>query len=215
MNNYFQKLSLPRVVLDPDDFLKIRRANINQSRPYVSILTDFHEIINPELIYVFKHINVVPNLMLIFGHENNINRVIKNFVHTDICYRNKQWIKIPFAINWEITNTSVDFKWYDVSDHKEIYPPITAAPDLNYLEASGIHYGERYMSGKINISETFNPIESVTLNQNEAIMVKTSLPHAVVYSGLLNRINVSLRFNITDIPTWESALIAFKPFIQS
>jgi len=208
MNNYYQKLNLPNVVLDIEELKNIKRNNL--VRGYVSILTDFEYLINPELSYIFKQLSIQPNTLIVFGHENNKNFKTNPNVHTDIFKQDNQWIKVPFAINWEITNTPVEFKWYDVSNYKEFYPVLKDSTELGYLLANGIHYGERYKLGEPNISGTFTTIESFTFNQNEPVMVNTGIAHGVTYSGFEDRLNVSLRFDVKDIPSWESAVEKFK-----
>lgn len=213
MNNYYCELKLPAIVSNDTVINKIFDFKRMNQRPYSSVLTEFNELLNPDLLAVFNSLQVKPIVMIAFGHQSNIDFVMKSFVHTDLHRTHTGWIKVPFAINWEVYDTSAEFKWYDTLDSKECYPPDFYHDNPSYLYGNGINYVERYDFNKLNPSENFKPIESCTFKHMCATMVNTSMPHSVVYSGLDTRLNISLRFDINAIPSWESALEKFKSYI--
>jgi hypothetical protein len=210
MSNY-RKLSLPPIFLDTTKLLEIRRTNI--VRGYACVLTDFIDILNPELTDIFQQLGAIPTLMISFGHEKNVNFKPNYNVHADVYNQGNKWVKVPFAINWELTDTPVEFKWYDVKGVTECYPPEIKDADEGHLLANGIHYGERWPKDGVPAHYKFEPIETFKFEQHNPVMIKTSEPHAVLYSGYDSRLNVSLRFNIKDIPTWDHAIDRFSEYI--
>jgi hypothetical protein len=207
MNQYYQEVNLPKVFVDTKSseiLYEIKRSKTN--RPYVCLLTEFRDLLNPELLYAFKELGVDPYALITFGHERNINFKRDLYVHTDVIKKNNQWVKVPFAINWEVTDTSAEFKWYDTSGYEEFYPP-NISTDAGYLLGNGIHYGRRYIPGTPYVSFPFTSIESYTFKPNSAVILNTSKPHSVIYEGLESRLNVSLRFR--KISSWNDALRQF------
>jgi hypothetical protein len=211
MSKYSRNLLLPNIILDSEPLLEIKRAKLTKN--YVCVLQDFQDLINPEVMYIFKQLNAVPNILIALGHENNINHKTPLIIHTDVFKRNSEWVKVPFAINTEITDTPVDFKWFD-APLIEVYPPDKDTDDIGYLSANGIHYGVRYQPGISTAPKECSLLDYITLNQNESVLVNTSIPHGVEYSQYNDRLNISFRFKFEDIPTWESALKHFKPLFK-
>lgn len=217
MNNYYCELNLPPVLSGTEAIKKIYDFKRSIQRSYVGILTDFNDLLNPELLEAFKQLNINPVVMIAFGHQANSNFIMKPYVHTDLSRTKDGWVKLPLSINWEVYDTAVEFNWYDTLVTKECYPPDINTEDPVYLYGNGINYGERYVSGKPtptwNPSWDFKPVQTHIFKHNHATLINTSIPHSAIYSGLENRLNISLRFDINVIPTWESALERFKSCI--
>lgn len=204
---YFQELDLPKIFVDNSASEIIYEIKRNKkTRSYVCLLTEFLDLVNPELLNYFKQVNLKPYALMAFGHENDYTYKRDLYVHTDVIKDNNEWVKVPFAINWEITDTEAEFKWYDTTGYGEFYPP-DILNTHDYLLGNGIHYGRRYVPGTPNITYPFPVITTYTFKPYCAVMVRTSEPHAVVYERFNSRLSVSLRFKNL---TWDHALKIFK-----
>ena len=213
MNNYFCELNLTAIFSNDEAIDKIYKFKRASERPYAGILTDFNELLNPELVYAFKQLQVEPIVLIAFGHRANAEIKINPFVHLDLQRIENTWVKVPFAINWEVYDTALELKWYDTTNMKECYPPNYNTDDPRYVYGNGINYVERYDFSRPNVpnpSWDFVPAYSHKFKHQCATMINTSIPHSVDYSGLESRLNISLRFNPNAIPTWESAIERFK-----
>ncbi len=187
----------------------LNRANLNllvsKKKKYSTVEEDLETFLNPALLEIFKTINLRPRFVVYFGRlfakQNEIQ------VHRDITYLDKQWKSIPCGINWELTPGTTTFEWYDPNNETEHLPdPEHALP----LELNGAHYGHR---ANMDVS-SFKLIESLNVKEGQPYLFRTDIPHRVKYATTSNnRICISLRFNLEDVPSWEHALEIFDSLV--
>lgn len=195
------------------------KAQKTGNRPYIYATNHFKDYLNPSLINIFDSLNISPDTLVIFGHENDRDFHLRPMIHSDIRFCKNSWIDSPCAINWEITDSTAQFYWWDVKGAKKCYPPAWndtqyfPPPDSDsYFEkllASGIHY-TKWMNFN---SENYSRIDSCMLNNKHPILIRTDIPHSVEYSNFKDRISVSLRFPVEQISSWDSAVEIFKNLI--
>lgn len=187
-------------------------------RPYIGVHTNTNDIINDEVMCILKDLGLNPEVIISFGHKNDIQKKVEGIVHTDIMLYEQQYHKVPFSINYELTDTSPIISWYDLDSTKEIYPPIRNVfkddEDKNQcLYASGIHYGGVYGRHKENMSYNFKPKYQTHLTNQYPKLINTSLPHSVTYEGYVTRLSLSVRFTTEKKSSYDQALDTFKNFI--
>lgn len=202
MSQLYKLLNLPQ---DP-----LNRANLNsliaKKKKYSTVEEDLETYLSPAILDVFKSINLRPRFVVYFGRlfakQNEIQ------VHRDITYLNNQWKSIPCGINWELTPGHTLFEWYDPGTEKEHLPdPVHALP----LELNGAHYGHR---ANMDVSN-FTLVESLHVKENQPYLFRTDIPHRVTYATTSNnRICISIRFTLEDVPSWEHALTKFDSLIK-
>lgn len=139
----------------------------------------------------------------------------RSFLHTDICTHNQKWTKIPMAINWELTPGHTQFSWYDPGNQLPCYPPDPDWNQNNFL-FQGIHYGARadFHAGVGHDVSNCQLLDTVSLERNTAYLVRTDVPHQIVYrSEVTTRMCISLRFELDAVSTWDQAVDLLQPLI--
>lgn len=202
------------------EILLKKKRDKKGKRPYMYSTGDFKDYISLDLREIFNSLKIFPDILIIFGHENDEKFQPKAVVHSDIRFSSDEWIDSPCAINWEITDSSADFSWWDVKGAKKFYPP--PWNDQQYLPpkdsdlyferllGSGAHYTEWLNFN----SEDYSVIETGVLTKGNPILIRTDIPHSVKYSNYKNRISISLRFPIEEISSWDGALEIFDDYIK-
>lgn len=218
--NFHKNLNFPNSPIRTENLrqLLINKKNKRGKRSYIYVDQNFKDYLTTDITNIFQSLNIFPNTLVIFGHVNDANYKQKSLVHSDIIYQNEKWYDIPCAINWEITNTMANFYWWDVKDSKKCYPPPWSEEEYlppmgsdYYLErvlGSGIHY-KKWLN---NETDDYSVLENSILNKNNPMLIRTDVPHSVEYANYVDRISISLRFSLTQIPDWKSALEIFKNF---
>lgn len=178
---------------------------------YVQMARNIDELLSPEILKVFADLGVTPEFCGLFGQKNVSSSKI--WIHTDLRYVNNQWTKMPFGINWELVPSNSYFTWWDTKDMKECYPPdpensAWCQPDGFEYGLQGIHYGSRE-TADTGIAE---PLETIKLEYQVPYLVRADIPHSVAYATRhKQRIGLSVRFPLEQVPTWERALEVFEP----
>jgi hypothetical protein len=217
--NYHRILNIPNSPVTQTGLeILLDKKRHKKYRPYLLIDQNFKDYLNPELSNIFSLLKIFPDVLIVFGHLDDENFQMKSVVHSDIRYQNGNWVDVPFSINWEITDTVVDINWWDVAGEKKCYPPpydsqqylppVESDQFITRFLGSGIHYGEWNKS----YPETYDLLENCKMKRSNPLLIRTDIPHSVSYSKLKNRISISLRFPIEEIPDWKSALEVFKSF---
>jgi hypothetical protein len=181
--------------------------------------TNLEEILSPELMEKFSHLGVKPTQALIIGLPTVSSG--KTLVHTDITLVDNKWVKIPCGINWEITDSKASWRWLDVKNSQEFYPE----QDSGYYEYprglnGSIHYNQRYKSYSRDLYpdpyfDTYDVLETLTVNPTQCYLVRTEVPHSIEFeSQKSNRIGISVRFDTSQISSWDQAVEIFKPIID-
>ena len=201
MSQLYKLLNLP-----PDP---LKRENLNslvaKKKKYSTVEEDLETYLNTETLEVFKSLGIRPRFVVYFGRLFAKKNEIQ--VHRDITYLDSVWKSIPCGINWELTPGLTKFEWYDTTAHNEHLPdPVHALP----LELNGAHYGHR---DNMDIS-SFSLLESLEVKVNQPYLFRTDVPHRVTYATTShNRICISIRFQLDDIPDWKCALQTFDGLI--
>lgn len=219
--NYYrilQKLSSP-LTHEGLDILCKNKANRKSNRPYIYVTNYFIQYLTPDIKTIFQTLNILPDALVVFGHQNDINFKLNAVVHSDIRLIKNNWVDSPCAINWEITDSEANFSWWDVYGAKKCYPSpydeynlISPPSSPDYLErllGSGIHY----TSWNNKDYKSYRILETCVLNKQYPILIRTDIPHSVEYSGFKDRISISLRFSPDKISDWKSALKIFNNLI--
>jgi hypothetical protein len=180
-------------------------AKYKQFYKYRIVLTDFKKYLTNESIDLFNSLRVFPNILILFGHVNNsLASNLNPIIHTDIMKQGNAFVKVPFAINYELTDTPSTMSWFDTNSTVECYPddPLADNIDAEYLYGSGINYG----SSKNRDASGYKCLDSCQLNAQHPILFRNNIPHCVSYpAGFKSRISASIRFPLTEIATFEEA----------
>lgn len=187
---------------------------IQQKEQYVHMIDDWNSLLGPNIKKLFNNLNLTPQFVSLFGKQQLAEQKI--WIHTDILWKDNQWIKLPFGINWELYPSDTYFNWWDTKDQTECYPPSidnstwSQATNTKFRQ-QGIHYGTRENYDFHN-SEI---IETLKFEPNTAYLVRADVPHNVEYkTDNIHRIGISIRFPVEQIATWQQALSTFDPYIK-
>jgi hypothetical protein len=213
MSNYRELQGLPDPVIHAS-LIKCMK-HVTQKNDYVKEISDFESILSPALLDAFDNIGISPINCYLFGFAKNQQQKI--WIHTDIVSDDNQWVRLPFGINWELVPSTTIFNWWDVEGQIEHYPDASMhAPGQRRLQ--GIHYSDRvseFTDKTVLDFDRCKIIESVEFKHHTPYMVKVGIPHNVEYKTTHSqRIGLSVRFPIHQIPTWERALEVFDTFIK-
>ena len=223
MSNFFQEIDLCSPLKPEAEQMIIDAKRRSKYRRYLFVSTDPRTFLNETLISLFEEMQVFPESFLAFGHINDTNFETLQVVHSDVVYKDDQWKKVPFALNWELEDVNSSYTWWNTQDLKEIYPEKIVNRDAAYY-GGAIHYGKRTTLGStdnltpkemMDIKSKMVQIEKYNLKKLKPVLINTSVPHSVFYkTDAEHRTLVSLRFPLDQIPSWEAALEIFKPFYE-
>jgi hypothetical protein len=218
---YNNELSLP-VPLSTQhltEFLEEKSLgkNVFKNIKYNYITTNFYDKLAPELVAIFESLNIKPQVFWILGHLDYQDQVYNtHLVHVDNVYDGSTYVKVPFAINWELTDTNPTLYWWDTKSDEGFEPPT----NQDLLVHDWYRYGRGRLFGSASriaypdklfgyeLVHKYKPIK------NRAFLLNTSLPHSVTYQqGHEYRVGISLRFPISQIASYEAALEIFKDYL--
>ena len=173
---------------------------------------DVDKLIKPEILESFANIGVTPVFAIIlhrpgwFGCKEKRQEHTK--IHVDLTGSNGNFIKIPCAVNWQITPGKTFFTWWDTKGAIEVYPsPMPKEGTYQYYLNSILYNNRDSFEYK-----DYSIIENVEFDK--PMLVRTDVPHSVIYNtGDQVRCSVSIRFGIKEIKDWGHALDIFKPLI--
>jgi hypothetical protein len=216
---YFKEINLPLPVNEQvlHEFLEDKKTGNRtfNNLKYVYFRTDLRDKLNPELVELFDSLNIFPSVMQIQGHVGN-----KSFcrdlhlVHVDMIHTGESIVDVPFAINWELTDTDPTLYWWDTKDSIRINPIVKDPALLEnewFIHGLGAHYGERLKKVSNPADLGYDLLAEYRPIKNKAFLLNTTIPHSAVYPpGSENRVCFSLRFPIDQIPSWEIASNIFK-----
>jgi hypothetical protein len=219
MKTYY-KLDLPGNPLNPGTENKI--LNVSESdkfwykNPNWNVLKDpvlIKELLKSEVLSQLQKCDLVPIVVVVFFMTKNVP-LHKSFIHRDLRYNGKEWVDIPFSINFEInpTTTSTIF-WWDSTD-KQKYCLDTEETRESRKDLMGFRYHEDYLKSTPKYLN-FNLIDSVTVKGESApVLFKTDVAHSVETNTIEGtRFNVSLRFDTRKISTFDEAVERLQPLI--
>lgn len=199
---FYRYLNLP---MNP---LKDAEAFVNrhkQRMDYDPYKMDSKENLTDEVLESIYLTGLEIDFIVIFNTYNLTGNPGRRIIHSDLTWDNG-WKSVSFGVNWEIgeEKNDVKFQWWDMSAYQALYPPETHKVGV-FSKLHGVHYKERNHFGvpeKAILSEEVEVIRPM--------LVRTDIPHSIIYSGM-KRMALSIRFkNLID---WDSAVNAFSPLI--
>lgn len=211
--NYIKKLNLPSIPLRDGviNELTVKKSEFkkksvalgkNDSYHHPTVITEVNQFLNYELLSALETVGLKPSYFVNFGQLDRLSYTTP--IHIDIspAAENK---KVAFAVNWELTATQSQWAWWDPADATVIAPSIE---DTSVLEKTLLN-GLRYVD-----DQEFKVIESYDLLPHTAYLVRTDLPHNIAYHNpTLERVAISVRFDIATTLSWEDAVKLFDPLI--
>lgn len=203
-NNLFAKTTLPPLLVDIPRFLQFKQQH-QFKNGYSSITTDYETYLYPPALAALRSLGLEPEVLIAFGHENDLNFSPRVLVHKDVKLVENHWEPVPLSLNCEVVGGG-SISWFDTSKLREIPPEVFDPPPTDPLElarytlGNGHHYGKRYRFG----TTLCVPLGTLTFEPLVTYVINTSVPHAVHYRGLANRLNISIRFK--DSPSFKDIL---------
>lgn len=211
--NYIKKLNLSGMPLQDGvindltgEKLKFKEKSTVLGKPdsyhHPTVITDIGRFLNHELLSAFSTLGLTPSYFVNFGQLDRLSYTTP--IHTDIspAAENK---KVAFAVNWELTVLRSRWTWWDSADATIIPPPVEdlCVPQKKLL--SGFRYKNDHVC---------RVLESCDILPHTAYLVRTNLPHSITYQNpTLERVAISVRFDIATTLSWEDAVKLFDPLI--
>ena len=197
---------LPYRILDlPENPLNNLPLVIEKNKFRTNQTDDPYSIIEPnilkrDIISRFSDLGLDIEFVVVFKtYMIPYGGIKSRMIHSDIHCNGNQWRSIPFAVNWEIGPNKLGlFRWYNMDLCEKIYPPEHQKNSPKFSRLSGIHY-QQWRNNGIPV----DAVEIASTYTNRPLLVRTDLPHLVLYRGL-GRMAMSLRFK-QDL-TWDEAV---------
>jgi hypothetical protein len=195
---YFKELDLPEPIVSDRLLNKIRLIKRTE-KTNTTIITNVGDYLNPCLLDKFSSVGATPLFFVAFGSGN----AGATYLHSDITFKNNQWASMPCSINWELTPGDTTWTWWDIKDSLLVYPTDATLP------LHGVHCNYQ---GNKDVKD-FELLETYKIKSTQAVMYRTDYMHKIEYNTMSdNRICISIRFSLDDVPTWERSLEIFRPF---
>jgi hypothetical protein len=215
------KLKLPSQLLVESTKHKILTTEVSESEflkklPEIPTFNDpdlIKEVLSQEFLSTLASLDLTPSLIHVFFRNRDIS-MDKSYIHKDNMLVNGEWVTIPFGINFEVNPTTVaTTTWWDTTDRQEYIN------DNDYTRArktllNGIRYHEDFFRSAPKYLK-LDPIDSVTIVGNSTpILFRADAAHSVAATTKEgNRFNVSIRFDLSQIQTFEQAVERLQPII--
>lgn len=203
MSDYFRRLDLqPNPLSKRFDIHKHLQTGGQHNFPVEGV-------IDSSLINLFKRLGTPITSVAFFCFRGPSRSLLENnLLHSDILYRptaKYTWQHVTFGINWEITNTQCQFRWWETK-RLACFP---VDPAYFHFDPQGIHYGKR---GQLGVAPEDKEIMSIRVDQRPTL-VRTNIPHTVTWINPITntRINLSIRFEQFLQWPWEDAIKKFEP----
>jgi hypothetical protein len=201
LNKYYMQNF--RILDLPNDPLKDKESLIKkyklQSRLYD---IENSSILKDEIIDLFNSVNLDIDSVVVFTtYASGMGSDNGRIIHTDVKWSQitNSWEKITVGVNWELTDVSGQFKWWNMDAVASVYPGSEKSLTYPFTQLSGIHYEQRMKlgipAGAVLLEET---------NSNCPMLVRTDIPHSVTYTGT-GRMSISIRFS-NHLLEWSEAV---------
>lgn len=179
----------------------------NLTKSYIEYaIQDYQQVLNSNILEQFASLGLTPAFVVVWANSAEQRLAEHSMIHTDLTWHDERWRPIPCGVNWELTEGSAEFQWLDNRNQEEIYPPEDGLKLFN-----AIHYGARAKRGGYS---NFDLIDSAPILS--PMLVRTDQPHAVAFACTSGekRVNISVRFSLDSINSWESAVRVFSTVIK-
>ena len=207
MQNY-RFLNLPKNPLIKTSAILQKLAIAATKTNSYQCFENIEDFISPTVLDAFRPLGIKPSFFASFASDGVSSlKIEQRLTHYDLYFdeKNKKWATIPFGINWEITPGDTTFYWWNISSEPILPGQENIPQHLRLL--NGAHFDYRNQIGIPNGAEVIEKVQVTA-----PILVRTDIPHSVSFdSSAKTRYNISLRFGIDDIPTWNHALEVFEP----
>ena len=220
---HFYKLNLPSNPLNAETSHKILKVSQSDKvwykNPHWHTYADpeiIKEVLTPEVLSSLHALDLDPTLVIVFFMTKEVTPE-RSYIHKDTSYINGQWVTVPFGINFEVNPTTVSTTtWWNTTDQPEYLDDNEQTREFK-KELNGYRYHKDFLRSTPKYLN-FNPVDSITLQGNStSLLFRTDVAHSVITKteeGI--RFNVSLRFDINKISTFEQAVEILQPlFIGS
>ena len=217
------KLNLPSQLLNESAKHKILTSELSdnaylKSLPEIPTFNDpmiIKEVLSQEFLDCLQQLNLQPTLIHVFYRNKDVS-IDRSYIHKDAALINNVWTTVPFGINFEVNPTTVSTTtWWDTSEVKEYLDDNEHTRTYkNHL--NGFRYHEDFLRSSPKYLK-LNPIDSITVEGNSTpILFRANIAHSVAASTKEGpRYNVSVRFDLKQIRTFEQAVERLQPLIIS
>lgn len=177
--------------------------------------------LNDPFLMALNRLGVSPGYIVFFCN-NQAGTLDQRIIHSDlVSTRDPRLVKSPeeiewrscsFGINFEVTNSTNDFYWYELdSDVTPVAPPETSDPvEIYRAWLHGTHYRAR---DRMGVQPGARQIAETRIT-GQPTLVRADVPHSTAYTlppDGSRRIGASIRFY--ENWTWEDAKEIFKSLI--
>jgi hypothetical protein len=215
------KLKLPSQLLNESTKHKILTIETSDNEylkklPEIPTFNDpaiIKEVLSQEFLLTLASLNLTPSLIHVFYRNKDVP-IDKSYIHKDNILVNGEWVTIPFGINFEVNPTTVvTTTWWDTTDRQEYIDDNDYTRERKKL-LNGIRYHEDFFRSSPKYLK-LNPIDSVTIEGNSTpILFRADAAHSVAATTKEGpRFNVSVRFDLSQIQTFEQAVERLQPII--
>ena len=199
-----------RVLNLPNDPLKDKASLIAK---YESKSRFYHieepTILKDEIIDLFKIVNLDIDSVVVFTtYASKAGKDSGRIIHSDLKWNQStdSWENITCGVNWELTDITGRFKWWNMDAVKEVYPDSGRALMYPFTQLCGIHYEYRMRLGV--------PQKAILIEETDIaypLLVRTDVPHSVTFPNV-GRISISIRFS-DNLLKWEDVVSRLSSFI--
>ena len=216
----FYKLNLPSNPLNPLAEHKVLQVNESNKlwfkSPMLNTYSDpdlIKEVLAPEVFDQLIDLGLEPALIVVFFMTKDVPYE-RSFIHRDYAYNGNKWVTVPFGINFEVNPTTTStVTWWNTEGHDE-YGDDTEEHRIlkKNLMAFRFHKDHLRSTPKYLNLES---LDSITIPGNStSILFRTDVAHSVVTNTLEGtRFNVSLRFDINKVSSFDTVVEKLKPIM--
>lgn len=197
----YKKLDLPKILRSDSGI-----AYTPIDPPYEIIEPD--QILTEDIIELFRSIGLSAKNVVLFSNNNTKVSLDHRVIHTDVTLdHDGKWKKIKAGLNFELEEESTnEFVWFDMSAYKEVFPEHVYG---KFQFLNGIHYVKRNTRG---IPTALLAIDSTIIDKTPTL-VRTDIPHITKYNSYFPRVGVSIRFDETNVSSWDDIVDRFEKYI--
>lgn len=198
----YKKLDLPKILRSDSDI-----AYTPISPPYEILEPD--QILTEDIVELFRSIGLSAKYVVLFSNNNSRVSLDHRVIHTDVTLGpDGKWKKIIAGLNFELDEESTnEFIWLDMSAYREVLPDVLI--DRKFQLLNGIHYIERSARG---IPAALLAVNSTIIDKTPTL-VRTDVPHITKYDSYYPRVGVSIRFDETNVSSWDDIADRFEKYI--
>ena len=152
-------------------------------------------LLSDSVMSLFKDHGIEPYFIILFQHPMLISPYENRILHRDIGVKSVnsfEWRSITAGINFELSEGFNEFRWYDIGENKELYPPDEQMKyqSCRYISAVECHksLGARGIPTGIRLLDT-------AVIRKDPVLVRTDVHHITQFAFSELRNGVSIRFH--------------------